>query len=55
MTAPEMRRMVESLDWNRLVNGQVDYEHMAFRRKEDARVLGNTTVLGLRHGLVASE
>ena len=51
MTAPEMRRKVESLDWNKLVNGQVDYKNLAFRRKEDARTLGNTTVLGLRHGL----
>ena len=54
MTAPEMRRKVESLDWNKLVNGQVDYKNLAFRRKEDARTLGNTTVLGLRHGLVLS-
>ena len=52
MTAPEMRRKVVELDWNKLVNGQVDYKSMAFRRKEDARAFGNTTVLGLRHGLI---
>ena len=52
MTAPEMRRRVGNLDWNEIVNGQVDYRNLAFRRKEDARVLGNTTVVGLRHGLV---
>ena len=52
MTAPEMRRRVDHLDWNMLVKGQVDYGGLAFRRKQDARELGNTTVLGLRHGLV---
>ena len=52
MTAPEMRRKVVELDWNKLVNGPVDYKSMAFRRKEDTRALGNTTVLGLRHGLI---
>src|SRR5450631_4213286 len=34
MTAPEMRHKVDSLDWNKLVNSQVDYKSLAFRRKE---------------------
>src|ERR1700722_7868972 len=51
MTAPELRRKLSQLDWNRIEDSQVDFKALAFRRKEDARSLGNTTVLGLRHGL----
>jgi NTE family protein len=51
MTGPEMRRRVERLDWNQLVIGQLDDKSLAFRRKEDDRTLGNTIVMGLRHGL----
>ena len=51
MTGSEVRRRVEKLDWNQLVTGQVDDKSLAFRRKEDDRNLGNTIVMGLRHGL----
>lgn len=51
MEAPEMHRLVSGLDWNRLVNGELDYRKLAFRRKQDIRTYGNSTFLGVRGGL----
>ena len=51
MEPPEMRTLVGSLDWNRLVKGEVDYKKLAIRRKQDIRAYGNATFLGMRHGL----
>jgi NTE family protein len=52
MTAPELRSKIDHLDLNELVNEQVDYKNLSFRRKQDDRELGNTIQVGLRHGLV---
>lgn len=51
MEAPEMRDLVSGLDWNRLVNGELDYRKLAIRRKQDIRTYGNSTFLGIKGGL----
>ena len=52
MTADEMHRTVDQLNWSALVNGETDDRKLSFRRKEDVRSVGNETFLGLRNGLV---
>lgn len=52
MSGTEMRQTVNELNWNELLLDETNYKHLAFRRKQDIRELGNTTVVGLRHGLV---
>ena len=52
MEPPEMRQLINTLDWNRLVNGEVDYEKLSIRRKQDVRTYGNSTFLGIRHGVL---
>jgi len=37
MSAAEMRKRVNSLDWDELVNGEVDYKNLSFRRRQDDR------------------
>ena len=51
MHPSEMRTLIGSLDWNRLVKGEVDYKKLALRRKQDIRTYANSTFLGLRDGL----
>lgn len=51
MEAPEMHQLVSGLDWNRLVNGEVDYRKLALRRKQDIRTYGNSTFLGVKGGI----
>ena len=52
MSGTEMQATVEQLNWNELVAGETDDQKLSFRRKEDVRTLGNSSVLGLRHGLI---
>jgi NTE family protein len=52
MEATEMNNLVESLNWDRLVGGEPDYQNLSLRRKQDVRQYGNSTFLGLRHNMV---
>ena len=49
-TADDLGNIVKKADWQLLLGGQVPYQDLAFRRKEDARDVANSIVIGLRHG-----
>ena len=48
---PEIRDIVEQLDWNQVLSGAILYPDLSFRRKQDLRDYPNSLELGLRHGV----
>ena len=50
-SADNLRMIVEKANWPLLLGGGTPYEDLIFRRKEDARQIPNTLVVGLKNGL----
>src|SRR5215831_10106791 len=47
----EIQKIVEGVEWDSVLSGEIPYPALAFRRKEDYRDLPNGLELGLRHGV----
>lgn len=46
----EMRAIVEKQDWNAIIDRQVNYRDLSFRRKEDQQAFPSRLEVGLKHG-----
>ena len=53
MTPEEMQKLIEGLDWRKILDDRTPYEDLSYRRKEDQRAYPNSLIFGLRHGLSA--
>ena len=51
MSPDELKTLIESLDWRKILGDRTPYEDLSYRRKEDQRAYPNSLILGLRHGL----
>lgn len=51
MSPEEIRRLVSTLDWNKLLSGPPGYNELSFRRKEDRRAYPTLLEFGWRDGL----
>lgn len=49
-SADELKELVETANWPLLLGGGTPYQDLAFRRKEDARQVPNSIVIGLKNG-----
>ena len=47
----EVRELVESIQWNDVLRGQVPFQNLTFRRKQDAVVYPGAIEFGLKKGL----
>jgi NTE family protein len=47
----EMRQFVAGIDWPTVLRGEIAYEDLTYRRKEDRRDYPNAVELGVRHGV----
>jgi len=53
MTPEEMQKLIEGLDWRKILDDRTPYEDLSYRRKEDQRAYPNSLTFGLRNGLSA--
>src|SRR5262252_7345878 len=53
MTPEEMQKLIEGLDWRKILADRTPYEDLSYRRKEDQRAYPNSLIFGLKHGLSA--
>jgi NTE family protein len=53
LRASEVHKVVENLDWDSILRGQLPYRDLAYRRKEDLRDFQNYLNFGLKKGLGA--
>ncbi len=51
MTPDEIRRLIETIDWDETLRGTPAFDRLTFRRKQDRRSYQNDIELGLRNGL----
>src|SRR5579863_1818607 len=49
-SADDLHHLLQTTDWALLLGGGTPYEDLPFRRKEDAREVQNSLVIGLKHG-----
>jgi NTE family protein len=49
--AGELHDVVEGIQWNQVINGQIPFDNLSFRRKQDAREYPAKVELGLKKGL----
>jgi NTE family protein len=49
-SADDLRNLLQTTDWALLLGGGTPFEDLPFRRKEDARAVQNSIVIGLKHG-----
>jgi NTE family protein len=47
----ELQALVQAQSWNTIIGGDIPYEDLSFRRKEDLTAYPNSIRLGLKHGL----
>jgi NTE family protein len=47
----ELREIVAAQKWDIIIGGDIPYEDLSYRRKEDLRYIQNSLKLGLKHGL----
>jgi len=47
----EMKKLVQSIDWDTLLSGKVPFPELSFRRKEDTLAYPNGLEFGLKHGV----
>ncbi|MFI5057601.1 MAG: patatin-like phospholipase family protein [Candidatus Acidiferrales bacterium] len=47
----ELKKLIEGVDWDRLLGDRTPYEDLSYRRKEDQRAYPNSLIFGLRNGL----
>ena len=50
-SAPEIREVVQGINWDDVLKGQTPYQDLSFRRKQDARDYPSSLEFGLRGGL----
>ena len=50
-SADEARDLIQTIDWNQVLDGQLPYRDLSFRRKEDATDYPNQLEFGLRKGI----
>jgi NTE family protein len=50
-TAPELRQVVNGINWDEVMAGQTPFDDLSFRRKQDARDYPTSLEFGLRKGL----
>jgi NTE family protein len=48
--ADELKQIVDHANWPQLLGGDISYQDLAFRRKEDAREVPNSIKIGLKNG-----
>lgn len=51
LSADELQKLIETINWNEVLQGQTPYTDLSFRRKEDAVEYPNRLEFGLRKGL----
>jgi NTE family protein len=51
MTPDELKKLIEGINWRKILGDRTPYEDLSYRRKEDQRAYPNSLILGLRHGL----
>ena len=49
--SPEIKALIKTIDWDRVLAGQTPYRNLSFRRKQDAAEYPNRLEFGLRKGL----
>ena len=47
----EIRTLIRNIDWDEVLRGQVPFQDLAYRRKQDREAYPNNLELGLKHGL----
>jgi NTE family protein len=47
----ELQELVKEQKWDIIIGGEIPYEDLSYRRKEDLRAIQNSIKLGLKHGL----
>lgn len=50
-SAPEIREVIQAINWDEVLRGQTPFQDLSFRRKQDAREYPSTLEFGLRGGL----
>ena len=50
-SAPEIKELIKTIDWDQVLQGQTPYNHYSFRRKQDAAEYPNRLEFGLKKGL----
>src|SRR5215470_18018292 len=55
ITPEEMQKLIEGLDWRKILGDRTPYEDLSYRRKEDQRAYPNSLIFGLKRGLSAPE
>ncbi len=50
-SAPEVKELVKTINWDQVLQGQTPYKNYSFRRKQDAAEYPNHLEFGLRKGL----
>lgn len=51
MSPSELKKLIDGVDWNKVLGDTTPYEDLSFRRKEDQRAYPNALIIGLRDGL----
>lgn len=51
LDADKVRSVVEGIKWDEVLGGQIPFEYLSFRRREDAREYPSTLEFGLHKGL----
>lgn len=51
MSPEELQKLIDGVDWNKVLGDTTPYEDLSYRRKEDQRAYPNSLILGLRNGL----
>ena len=50
-SAPEVKELIKTIDWDEVLAGQTPYKNLSFRRKQDAADYPNRLEFGLRKGV----
>ncbi|HKV24284.1 MAG TPA: patatin-like phospholipase family protein [Candidatus Acidoferrum sp.] len=51
MTPAELTKLIDGIDWNKMLSDTTPYQQLSYRRKEDQRAYPNSLILGLKNGL----
>src|SRR6476646_5709774 len=50
-SAPEIKELIKTVDWDKVLQGQTPYKNYSFRRKQDAAEYPNRLEFGFKKGL----
>jgi NTE family protein len=50
-SAPEIKELIKTINWDQVLQGQTPYKNYSFRRKQDAAEYPNRLEFGLKNGL----